>query len=137
MCRYLCLSTGIGAALFALKDTKYSVLLAIFGIAVGCLWLVTNLGSKFWQSRWEYRLRLAEQTLQPNLDLHSASWQTVQDDVQRSLSFRKRGRLHSFYGRLVMMKPSVSLMMTLLSLLFIVFWCAVLAVTFVGTGYTG
>jgi lipopolysaccharide export LptBFGC system permease protein LptF len=47
---FLVLSTAVGAAFFSLKGPKYSVSLALFGIAVGCLWIATNLGSKFWQS---------------------------------------------------------------------------------------
>ena len=119
---FLVLSTAIAAGFFSLKDPKYAIPLALLGLVVGVLWFAANLGSKFWQSRWEYRLRLAEERLRPNLDLFSASWDRVQDDVRQSFEFRRRGIIHRAYTRLVLLKPSVSLMMTVLSLVFMAFW---------------
>ena len=58
---FLVLSTAIAAGFFSLHDAKYALPLAIFGLVVGLLWIAVNLGSKFWQSRWEHRLRLAEE----------------------------------------------------------------------------
>ena len=104
----------------------------MFGIFVGCLWVLTNLGSKFWQARWEHRLRLVEGQLGQDTNLFSAKWELVQDDVAQSFRFRKRGRLHQFYARLVLTKPSVSLVMTLLSVGSTNFWVAVLIVTLRG-----
>ncbi len=73
---FLVLSTTIAAGFFSLRDAKYTLPLAIFGLVVGMLWIAVNLGSKFWQSRWEHRLRLAEEKLRPNMNLFSASWET-------------------------------------------------------------
>ena len=119
---FLVLSTAIAAGFFSLRDASYSLPLALFGLVVGVLWFMANLGSKFWQSRWEHRLRLTEEKLRPNLDLFSASWETVQDDARRGLAFRHRGPVHRAYARLVLLNPSVSLMMTALSAVFVVFW---------------
>jgi len=60
---FLVLSTAIAAGFFSLRDAKYALPLAIFGLVVGLLWIAVNLGSEFWQSRWEHRLRLAEEQL--------------------------------------------------------------------------
>src|ERR1017187_10480268 len=73
---FLVLSTAIAAGFFSLRDAKYALPLAIFGLLVGVLWIAVNLGSKFWQSRWEYRLRLAEEQLRPGMNLFSAEWKT-------------------------------------------------------------
>jgi hypothetical protein len=124
---FLVLSTAVAAGFFSLKEGKYSIPLAVLGVVVGCLWFAVNLGSKFWQSRWEHRLRLTEEALRPNLNLFSAHWETVQLDVRESFRFRRRGPLHRLYARLVLLKPSVSFMMTLLSLAFVTFWIAILA----------
>ena len=124
---FLVLSTAVAAGFFSLKEERYSIPLAVLGVVVGFLWFAVNLGSKFWTSRWEHRLRLAEEALRPNLNLFSASWETVQHDVRDSFRFRRRGPLHRFYTRLVLLKPSVSFMMTLLSLAFLAFWCVILA----------
>jgi hypothetical protein len=126
---FLVLSTAIAVGFFSLRDGRYALSLAVFGIVVGLLWIAVNLGGKFWQSRWEHRLRLAEETLRPNMDLFSASWKTVQDDVRKSFEFRRRGPIHRMYSRFVLLKPSVSLMMTILSLSFVGFWIAMLIIT--------
>jgi hypothetical protein len=123
---FLVLSTAIAAGFFSLREAKYGLALAVFGLVVGLLWIAVNLGSKFWQSRWEHRLRLAEEHLRPNMNLFSATWETVQHDVRQSFQFRRRGPMHRIYTRLVLLKPSVSLMMTLLSVAFVGFWIALI-----------
>jgi len=129
----LVLSAGIVAGFFSLKDSTYTLPLAIFGLVVALLWVSINLGSKFWQSRWEHRLRLTEEKLQPGMNLFSASWETVQEDVRQSFAFRKRGPIYHVYARLVLLKPSVTFVMTLLSLLFVLFWTALLVPIFGST----
>lgn len=123
------LSTATAAGFFSLKDHKYGLPLAVFGFVVGLLWVAVNLGSKFWQARWEHRLRLVEEQLRPKMDLFSASWETIQEDVQQGLKSRKRGLIHRGYSRLVLLKPSVTLMMTLLSALFVGFWGVLVGLT--------
>jgi hypothetical protein len=126
---FLVLSTAIAAGFFSLRDARYTLPLATFGLVVGLLWIAVNLGSKFWQSRWEHRLRLTEEHLRPNMNLFSASWETVQEDVRQSIRFRRRGPIHRFYSRMVLLKPSVSFMMTLLSLAFVCLWITLIVVT--------
>lgn len=126
---FLVLSTAIAAAFFTLHDAKFALPLTVFGFLVSILWIAVNLGSKFWQSRWEHRLRLTEEHLRSDMNLFSATWKTVQQDVRQSFEFRKRGRIHRVYTRLVLLKPSVSLMMTLLSVVFAGFWVTMLVVT--------
>jgi hypothetical protein len=123
---FLVLSTAIAAGFFSLRDARYALPLGVFGLVVGLLWIAVNLGSKFWQSRWEHRLRVTEDQLRPNMNLFSATWETVQHDVRESFLFRRRGSLHRAYTRLVLLKPSVSLMMTLLSVAFVGFWIVLL-----------
>ena len=125
---FLVMSTATAAGFFSLRDPNYALPLAALGFVVGGLWLATNLGSKFWQSRWEHRLRVVEEHVRPNLNLFSASWETVQDDVRRSFQFRRHNFVHRIYARLVLLKPSVSLVMTLLSLAFMLFWIAIATV---------
>jgi hypothetical protein len=125
---FLVMSTAIAAGFFSLKDGHFGLPLAILGLVVGCLWVAVNLGSKFWQSRWEYRLSLTEKELRSNMNLFSANWETVQEDVRQSLEFRKRGKIHQLYSRLVLLKPSVTLMMTMLSLGVALFWLAVVII---------
>ncbi|MGO9112846.1 MAG: hypothetical protein ACLP9L_26740 [Thermoguttaceae bacterium] len=131
---FLVLSTAIAFGFFSLRDVKYALPLAMFGLVVALLWIAVNLGSKFWQNRWEYRLRLAEERLGPDMNLFSASWETVQEDVRQSFKFRQRGVVHRAYTRLVLLKPSVSFMMTALSLVFVGFWIFLLIMCRTGNG---
>ncbi|MEL6107018.1 MAG: hypothetical protein AAFU85_13310 [Planctomycetota bacterium] len=119
---FLVLNTAIAVGFFSLNDAKFQVLLSFTGVSVALLWLGVNLGSKFWQSRWEYRVHKTETELGSKIGLFSADWQTVQQDVVASFGFRKHGWLHRQYQKAIMTKPSVTLMMTLLSVLFIFFW---------------
>src|SRR4051812_47823163 len=58
---FLVLNTAIGTGYFALGDDHhYAILLAAFGVLMSWLWLLVNLGSKFWQSRWEQQLEIVE-----------------------------------------------------------------------------
>jgi hypothetical protein len=131
---FLVLSTAIAAGFFSLKDGRYGIPLALMGVLVSVLWVCVNLGSKFWQSRWEYRLQVAERDLRSDMNLFAATWETVQQDVRQSLEFRKRGRIHRLYSRAVLLKPSVTMMMTLLSVGFVLFWIAVLVISILPTG---
>jgi hypothetical protein len=127
---FLVLSTAIAFGFFSLKDAKYALPLVIFGLLVALLWVRINLGSKFWQSRWEYRLRITEKQLHPNMDLFTASWETVKEDVRQSFAFKSQGPIYRIYARLVLLKPSVTFSMTLLSLAFVGFWIVVLVLAF-------
>src|ERR1017187_630870 len=65
---FLVLSSAIALGFFS-KGPRHSTALAALGLVVGILWIAVNLGGKFWQSRWEYRLRLVEEQLRPNMNL--------------------------------------------------------------------
>jgi hypothetical protein len=94
------------------------------GSGVAALWIMINLGSKFWQSRWERQLERIENQLPPDLRMFSAGWPSLRRDVLSSLAkpYRKRGSLKRRAARIyigaVLQKPSVSRVMTGLSLLF-------------------
>ena len=136
---FLILNTAIAVGFFSRHDhdhDKYAFGLTVIGIVVAVLWVRINLGSKFWQSRWEHRLHLVEEDLEPGLDLFSASRDTVRGDVRQSLE-RNGGRavgrwLNRLYVIAVMRKPSVSKQMTFLLAFFVVVW----VVAAVVSGYT-
>jgi hypothetical protein len=125
---FLVLSTAIAVGFFSLKDEKFTLLLSIMGLVVAILWFFVNLGSKFWQSRWEQRVHVTEEELSKALDLFSANWDTIRQDVRASFGDRKRGPLRRMYEASVLAKPSVTLMMILLSLSFVLFWVAAISV---------
>ena len=119
---FLVLNTATAVGFFLKATEKYQMLIGLFGLIVAVLWLGVNLGSKFWQSRWEFRLREAEKSLEQNIQYFSASWETINSDVEKSLNFSNHNKLRKIIDKLVIMKPSVSFIMTLLSILFILLW---------------
>lgn len=123
---FLVLNTAAAIGFFFKSADKYQFLIGLFGLAVAVLWFGINLGSKFWQSRWEFRLKEAENNLGGNIEYFSASWETINSDVEKSLGFSEHSKLRKNIDKLVLMKPSVSFIMTLLSMLFILLWLGLL-----------
>lgn len=128
---FLALNTAIAVGFFSQNDARLRIPLGILGVIASVLWFAVTLGGKFWQSRWEHRTRVTEVELDPNMTLFAAPWEAVKADVEASFAFRGGGRFHRAVTRLVMLKPSVSFMMTLLSVAFVLFWIAVLVLSFV------
>jgi hypothetical protein len=123
---FLVLNTAVAIGFFSrVQHDRYAFGLSLIGIAVSFLWVRINLGSKFWQSRWEHRLEIAEDDLQPGLDLFSAGKDVLRADARKSLeAWGNQGWLMRAYTEAVLRKPSVSKTMTLLSLLFVLVWIA-------------
>jgi hypothetical protein len=138
---FLVLNTAIAAGFFVLigRNATLAVLLGLFGAWVSFLWVCVNLGSKYWQSRWERRLEIIEEEVYgDDFDFFATTRETTDCDVARSLVSRRpkqpragrvreiaraaRRRLSRRYQKLVLKKPSVSLTMTILSMSFVVFW---------------
>jgi len=123
---FLVLNTAAAVGFFFKAADKYQFVIGLFGLAVAVLWFGINLGSKFWQSRWEFRLKEAENNLGGNIEYFSASWETINSDVEKSLGLSEHSELRKKIDKLVLMKPSVSFIMTLLSMLFILLWLGLL-----------
>jgi hypothetical protein len=122
---FLVLNTAIAIGFFSRsKHDIYELMLSLVGALVAFLWIRVNLGSKFWQARWERRLHISEETWHQGLDLFSASPETIKADVRDSLGFwpEHNGRLTTFYHRRVLAKPSVTKSMTGLSVIFAAVW---------------
>jgi hypothetical protein len=129
---FLVLNTAVAAGFFSLKGPAYTIALSLFGLVVSLLWFCVNLGGKFWQSRWEHRLRLVEQDLSPEIQFFSTGWDTIHEDVEEDFNRANHSRLRQLFDRLALRKPSVSFAMILLSLIFALLWLVLLAVTVFG-----
>ncbi len=123
---FLVLNTAIAIGFFVKANETFQIFLAIFGAIVSLLWFFINQGSKFWQSRWETRLKKVEDEISNEINFFSANFDTIQKDVEISINYSRHSKIRQFFDKLILMKPSVSFMMTLLSLLFIVFWISLL-----------
>jgi hypothetical protein len=128
---FLVLNTALALGFFNVKSYFDALVLSGVGCLVSVLWLLMNAGSKFWQSRWEHRLRLVEQHLAPGADLFSADWPTIRDDVRKSLASSRHSVFRKPFDALVLKKPSVTFLMVLLSFLFILGWTILFVLKFI------
>ncbi len=119
---FLALNTALAVGVFGISQKWYALGLAVLGFIVCVLWCRVNLGSKYWQSRWEERLRIVEQNVAPQLDFFAANPATVKSDVVNSLATGEHSGLQNIMDKWVLKKPSVSFEMTRLSVVFVVAW---------------
>ncbi|WP_417448086.1 hypothetical protein [Idiomarina abyssalis] len=119
---FLVLNTAVAAGFFLKAGNDHQLLLGFFGLTAAILWLFVNVGGKFWQSRWERRLHLAEKSLNPEITLFSSNWTEINKDVNENVEFSKHTGIRRALDKLVLKKPSVSFMMELLSIAFIILW---------------
>ena len=120
---FLVLNSALALGFFNLKEPRYALALALFGIVASLLWFRVVAGSKYWQARWEHRLRVIECQVAPGLHLFSATWKTIDEDVNEGLKGKQAETgLQRWLARQVRKKQSVSYNMMLLSLLFILAW---------------
>lgn len=121
---FLVLNSALAIGFFRLADDKYSILLAFLGMFVSFLWYRVNLGSKYWQARWEHCLNKKENEIAEGLGYFSANSTLIQADVIESFSHGadKKGWFQKWLEKQVLKKPSVSYNMTLLSLVFVCVW---------------
>lgn len=131
---FLVLNSGLAVGFFNLKETTFAPVLAGLGILVSMLWFFVTLGSKFWQVHWESKLRelekgyLSSGILDRNLELFSQDSTTVKAEVKASLAREEHGLLARWIDRQVVKKPSVTLAMTSLALIFVCAWSAIFLV---------
>jgi hypothetical protein len=117
---FLALNTAVAAGFFSIAARPTSF--AVLGFVSSLLWLFVNLGSKFWQARWEEKLREVEADAFPDMKMFTQSYEEIRASVERSVKRQSR----SLFGRIVtpaiLWKPSVSTMVIYLSAAFCVFW---------------
>jgi hypothetical protein len=124
---FLALNTALGAGLIASHPPNFiSFILSILGIAAGVLWYRVNLGSKYWQIRWEVAAAQMEQTYCQGNYLFATSWEEIKKLVSENLDGSGHTGIRKCVNEQIKTKPSVSYAMTLLSLLFIGFWIVAL-----------
>lgn len=126
---FLVLNTAAAVGFFFKTSNQYQLLIGIFGLCIAILWFGVNLGSKFWQSRWEHRLHEAEKSLGIEVNFFSAKWDVIESDVKESLEFSNHNWFRQKIDKLVLLQPSVSFLMMLLSMLFIILWLGLLIIS--------
>lgn len=120
---FLVLNTAIAIAFFTIKVEDYKIYVSALGLIVCILWFLINLGSKFWQDRWEYQLYLIEKDIANfPYKLFSANRSELKNLVQASLHLNQHNWPRRQFDKLILWRLPVSFIMILLSLLFIIFW---------------
>lgn len=129
---FLVLNSALAIGFFNLQKQEYALLLAFLGILVSMFWYRVNLGSKYWQSRWEHRLSLIENQIAPDLKCFAATPDIIKNDVRESISTHtKKSLLHKRIEQAMLKeKPSVSYNMILLSFTFVIGWAILFVIKF-------
>ena len=130
---FLVLNTAIAGGIFlkGLSPNLTTVVLALLGALVSVLWYGVNLGSKFWQTRWEAKLAELESKLSKTVRLFNTTESGTVDEVSADLDGKKdRSAIRHWIDTGVIMKPSVSRNMIWLSLLFALFYTSIIFVSF-------
>lgn len=125
---FLVLNTAVAAGFFLKATNEHQLILGVFGLIISILWFLVSSGSKFWQSRWERRLHIVEESLNPEIKLFSSDWKEINQDVSESIEFSKHPYIRRCLDKVVLKKPSVSYMMQLLSIVFILLWAILILV---------
>jgi hypothetical protein len=123
---FLVLNSALAVGFFSMKEQGYALFLAGLGVMAALLWFFVNLGSKYWQSRWEHELKIREQNLYPDHPLFAANRTQTDAYVSESLHYHNHSILQRLFDRMILSKPSVSFMMTILSVVFLLAWVGLL-----------
>ena len=121
---FIALNTGIAVATFFKLSEKevFRIPLAILGLAISCLWVCMNFGSRYWQVRWEHKVAELEKKISNEI-LFSADRNTTDKAVEQFLAAnRSKDSLRTVYEELILLKPSVNQMMIGISIVFVIFW---------------
>jgi len=125
---FLALNTAIAVGYFTVSTQPQTISLAFLGLLSSGFWLLCNLGSKFWQARWEEKLRQVEIEVYPNLHFFGEGYPEIEKQVRANLLRQSRSWMSRLVGRAVLLKPSVSSMVIYLSATFLAAWLLFIAV---------
>jgi hypothetical protein len=124
---FLIFQTALVVGLAAAKQDRWvSALVSLLGVATAIVWCMVNAGSKYWQVRWEAAAARLEGDIAKDARLFAASGDEVHSEVEKSLEASGHNPLVRLIDRFVLYKPSVSLMMMVLSLGSFVVWAGLL-----------
>jgi len=125
---FLVLNTALatGSILTLEKIQNMFIFISIFGLLTSIIWILINLGSKFWQTRWEMKACELEKLVNIDVQLFSVDKETVKNDVKKFLEKDNHNFPRCVFDCLILTKPSVSMQMLYLSILFLIFYVVVI-----------
>ena len=123
---FMVLNTAVAVAYFSLKGERQGIepVVVLLGVLICVVWFNVNLGSKYWQSRWEEAAARFERICAPEAKLFAADQSETFEEVKVSLARNSHNRFQRWIDGEVLKKPSVSFWMMVLSISFISFWMA-------------
>jgi hypothetical protein len=124
---FLALNTAVAVGFFSLEDKNLTLPLAGLGLLASALWFAANLGSKFWQARWEEKVSEVEKQHVPDLVFFTEDYEAIRKSVERNLMRQSRGCLARIVIRMILKKPSLSMLAIFLSLGFCALWLLFIA----------
>ena len=125
---FLALNSALIVGFFALKHESLRLPFAFFGLLTSALWTFVNLGSKFWQARWEQKLIDVEKAVYPDLLFFNEDFSEVKKQVMENLEQQIKEPLARLVMHAVLWKPSVSTMVIYLSGVCVIFWIVLLVI---------
>ena len=128
---FLLLNSAIFIAFFS-KDLTAKLLICAVGTVVCWYWYQTNLGSKFWQERWESAVDTTESSFyESNGDSISFfNGEDVKTVVDINLSKANSRWEKKVFKKQILKQPSVSFTMIKLSIFFGLVWLSLLGYEF-------
>lgn len=131
---FLGLNTVVAIAYFSNRtNTVPAWLICGLGLVSSALWFLVLCGGKFWQSRWESKLRSLERNNQSNSGLFAVSRAEVRAQAESLIKDDDHWWPRGLIDKIVLWKPSVSFLMMVLSIMFMVLWLYLLIAGLVGT----
>jgi hypothetical protein len=121
---FLVLNTALAVAFFGLKPSGYTPFVAFVGLVVCFFWYRVTLGGKFWQIRWERKLREIEAlyAVSGQFDQRLKLFQLTDNEVKLEVKNELGRSSHGWYAKLqdsqILSKPSVTSTMISLALFF-------------------
>lgn len=122
---FLVLNTVVALAYF--NDKVHAVpqwMICGLGLIFSVLWFLVLCGGKFWQTRWEGKLRSMERERTLNRRLFDVTRSTVRQEVRSVIEEDDHSIARWPIDFLTLHKPSVTLVMMFLSIVFVATWIA-------------
>jgi len=135
---FLVLNSALAVGLFSSSVDKYNTPITLFGIGVSVLWFLTNLGSKFWQEKWEIEVSKSEPIYSAYKTMFNTDSESIVGMVRCRFEEKEKSQHeakgNNFWAKcfklpiqktihdLICLKPSVSKIMMVLSLGFVCIW---------------
>jgi hypothetical protein len=134
----LVLNSAIIIAYFTKTLNTPPLLLPIIGLLSSLLWFCLCAGSKYWQSYWEQCLTVISEAyykdnnICQNINFYAFKKDQIKEYVRSSIINGEHGWYWRWLDKIILWKFSVSIIMMLISLLFVITWVVIIVLVYKG-----